>query len=147
MTLKLYKTKASRNVLTKKLTNEHAITFNIKDSTDLREPVLRLDVTGLNILNYNYAYIEEFNRYYFIDKNNITFISGHIVDIKLETDVLMTHRDGILNTIALIIRQEKKVQKYIIDRNKPQYAYKNIVTKTFPNEITNSDFSYVLITA
>ena len=147
MQLKLYQTKSSNNVLNKKLESEKSFTIDIKNSGNLREPTIRLDVSGINILNYNYAYIQEFNRFYFIDKDSIDFISGTICDIKLRCDVLMTYKNEILNSNAIISRQQFKNQKYVIDNKKQQYAFKNIVTKTFPNTIKDSDFSYVLITA
>lgn len=63
--------------------------------------------------NFNYIYIDEFKRYYFItDFYNET---NKIWIIRATVDVLMTYKEGILNTSAFIDRNEYEYTPNIID--------------------------------
>lgn len=56
---------------------------------------------GEMVLDYNYAYIPRFNRYYFI--NNITWNNGMFI-LNLECDVLGTYKKAIGNYTGFIVR-------------------------------------------
>lgn len=146
MKIKLFTTNSSENVVNKDLKNEHDFTIVINNEIDIREPVVNIETT-VDLRKYNYAYIDEFNRYYFIDRNSIECTNYGFYRIKLNTDVLMSFKEDILKTNAIVSRQEVKNQRYLIDNKKLQYAYKSVICKKFPNEISNDNFSYVLITS
>lgn len=97
MKLILYKTTDTSNVIGKTLTDQLEININLKRSEDQEKPRLLLKNDGNKYTGYNYAYIELFKRYYFVESisNN-----GKIIELQLETDVLETYKDDILNSKA-----------------------------------------------
>ena len=65
------------------------------------------------ILTCNYAYIKEFNRYYFV--TDIISLNRNLWRINLRCDVLMSFYGGIKNLNALISRNEFTFNNYIVD--------------------------------
>ena len=95
MQLYLYKTRDSNRVLNKTLTNEAVLNINLKRDTDIVRPKIPLAKTGgLDLKTFNYAYIPDLNRYYFI--NNIESINNNVDVLLLEVDVLETYKADIL---------------------------------------------------
>ena len=99
MDLILYKTTDSSNVIGKTLTDQLEININLKRSEDQEKPRLLLKNDGNKYTGYNYAYIDLFKRYYFVESINN---NGKIIELQLETDVLETYKDDILNAKASI---------------------------------------------
>ena len=76
---------------------------------------------------FNYAYIREFNRYYFVQ--DITIVRSHIFSVSFIVDVLMSFRNDILSLDAYV------------DRN--QYVYDSLlVDDALPLELTKDVFEY-----
>lgn len=101
----------------------------LKADTSLLKPTIILDSDVGAIKTYNYMYIDDFQRYYFIDdivsKNNgIWEISGHV-------DVLETFKNGILSQQAVIRRQQGLYNLYLNDPDFMTYNYDMIQTKKF----------------
>ena len=99
MDLLLYKTTDASNVIGKTLTDPLEININLKRSEDQEKPRLLLKNDGNKYTGYNYAYIKLFKRYYFVESINN---NGKIIELQLETDVLETYKDDILNAKASI---------------------------------------------
>ena len=97
MDLILYKTTDSSNVIGKTLTDQLEININLKRSEDQEKPRLLLKNDGNKYTGYNYAYIDLFKRYYFVESINN---NGKIIELQLETDVLETYKEDILNSKA-----------------------------------------------
>lgn len=68
---------------------------------------------NISLLDVNYAYIDEFKRYYYI--NDKTFISNKIMRLSLNIDVLMSFKETILNQRGLIYRNEFEFYRLIKD--------------------------------
>lgn len=95
MQLYLYKTEDSNRVLNKTLKNESLLNINLKRDTDIIRPIIQLmKVIGVDFKQFNYAYIPDLNRFYFI--NNIESVNNSIDKLYLECDVLETYKDDIL---------------------------------------------------
>lgn len=62
---------------------------------------------------YNYMYIPEWNRFYFIGKP--TVIDGTRSVIPCECDVLTSHADQLLNLTAYVTRTENSRNKFLND--------------------------------
>lgn len=71
---------------------------------DIKAPVLDVAFTALP--SYNYAYIPDFARYYYI--NNIEWLGGNVWRLFLSVDVLMSFATNIKNTRAVVSRLEDK---------------------------------------
>lgn len=108
MLMKMYDTKSSNNVINKVLENEHEFDIKFKDKTDIVNPVVIL--SSKTLILSNYAYIPDFNRYYFVDK--IELFPNSIYHITLRCDVLESFKDEILASSGFINQQTKNVNKY-----------------------------------
>lgn len=108
MLMKMYDTKSSNNVINKVLENEHEFDIKFKDKTDIVNPVVILSSPTLILSNY--AYIPDFNRYYFVDK--IELFPNSIYHITLRCDVLESFKAEILASSGFINQQTNNVNKY-----------------------------------
>lgn len=100
MKLFLYNTKSANTVVNKELTDEIELDVTFKDVADFINPVVQL--RSGTVLDYNYAYIPDLNRYYFI--NDRETFPNKIYTLHLECDVLMTYKEDILNSVATVAR-------------------------------------------
>lgn len=99
MKLILYKTTDPRNKLNKTLTAGKEVLINLKRDEPKENPRIKLSNSNLTD-NYNYAYIEVFDRYYFI--NSITKLNYSLSELEFETDLLSTYKDIVLASTGLI---------------------------------------------
>ena len=99
MKLILYKTTDPRNKLNKTLTAGKEIGINLKHDDSKENPRIKISNTNLTD-NYNYAYIEVFDRYYFI--NSITKLNFSLSELEFETDLLSTFKDIVLASTGLV---------------------------------------------
>lgn len=99
MNILLYKTTNANNDLNKTISNKVELVGALRDASSIIAPSILIQS---NPIGYNYAYIPEFGRYYYI-KNITAFRKGaYIVDLKC--DVLMSFKDEILNMSGIVSR-------------------------------------------
>lgn len=103
MVIKLYVSRDEKNVLHKVLFDESEIEGRLKDETSITDPTIIIN--HHNPALYNYVYIQEFNRYYFI--TDIRSIRNNIWEISMHVDVLMTYKDQIKTCSAVIDTSEE----------------------------------------
>lgn len=109
MTIIFYKTLSKPNEINKVLQNSFTITGNFKTDTDIIKPIIKvLNTTDFNIFEYNYCYISELKRYYFIE--DITILADKLFFISLSLDVLYTYKNAILSSVGNISRYSQNVQ-------------------------------------
>lgn len=101
MIMKMYNTSDSNNTINKTLANETEFNIKLKGDTSITRPVVVLHSNS--IILFNYAYIPEFNRYYFVDK--IELFPNDIYNISLKVDVLESFKNDIKNSRGLISKQ------------------------------------------
>lgn len=112
MDIYLYKTVDDDNVINKTLTDELLISnVKLKSPVNINNPVLTLTANH-DLKNYNYVYIPEFEKYYFIE--NVTLQSNNINVITLRVDVLKTYEEDILNSYLYV---EKEIY-HIVESDK-----------------------------
>lgn len=85
--------------------NSVVFEFVFKDRSSLFDPVIILE-TEDDISIYNYAYISEWERYYFIDPKNVEVIGENRYQIMLSCDSLTTFADQIIGVPCIIDRTE-----------------------------------------
>lgn len=112
MKITLFQNVSERNQMDKALTKVKDIDGKFKQSTNIMSPVLVLSYATLP--DFNYIYIEELARYYFVD--SITSINEGLWQINCSEDVLETYRNGILDLTAYVTRNENEYNDYIIDK-------------------------------
>lgn len=100
MEIKLYNTIDSNNVIGKVLTDEHLFEITFKGSANITQPIVK--ITSSTPILYNYAYIENFGRYYYIQSINVE-PNGMFI-LSLECDVLESFKTDILSSEGVITR-------------------------------------------
>lgn len=115
MNITLYKSKSANNVISKKLVSEKNLGNSciLADNTSVTSPAVIIGgITSLDtISDYNYAYIPQCHRYYYI--NDIIALSGGRVKLLLNVDVLMSFKSDILNSTQLVTRQKNQGKMYL----------------------------------
>lgn len=115
----LYKTDSRNNVLNKGLTNELKLNGTLRENTVITNPVITVEISGA--FDYNYAYIADFGRYYFISKIEIQ--RDKLFRLELRVDVLMSNSTTISGSNATVLYS----QNYSNNSNIPdsEYVYEN----------------------
>lgn len=104
MTITFYRNISEINAVNKSLDELTTLFGTLREESSIIEPVINITDIDDFIGSMNYAYISEFNRYYFI--SNIESISTGLWRVSLNVDVLYTYRDQIKNNYAIIERNE-----------------------------------------
>lgn len=115
MVITLYQYNGKNNVINKNLTNGVNVDGSIKQPFNILRPSVNFRITQTlqNVKNYNYAYIADLGRYYFI--NTIDAISTDVFVLSLSVDVLKTYSAEILAASGTITNRENG-NKYISNR-------------------------------
>ena len=143
MDITLYKNNSEKNKISKNLSNGHTLSGTLRNESNVVSPTIIINID--NPTSYNYAYIPMFGRYYFI--TDFVSLRTGIWQINLKSDVLMSFKDSILGSRALIQNtQSVGKSNYLSGSN----WVNNCKTKTdiipFSNGLLN-DGQYILITA
>ena len=144
MNISLYKTNSEKNVVYKTLTNEVSfadVTF--KNPTELLNPVITLS-TVIDVESYNYCYIPEFNRYYYI--SNIVSVVNGLWSLNLSVDVLMSFKQHFSKFDVILRRSQTVYNKYINDGEIVTAADNIISTVKFPQTPLNKQMYFILTT-
>lgn len=142
MTIKLYHNDSDKRTVNKTLTNEGALTGAvIIDDTTILEPRLKVRDNGIIAVQYNYCYIADFKRYYYI--TNITVSNGYIL-IDCKVDVLMSYANEIRACTGVIARQENVWSGYLDDSENFTNQYNNVSLKAFTSPFSKT-LSYILL--
>ena len=149
MNITLYKTKSANNVINKKLVSEKNLGNNciLADNTSVTSPTVIIGgITSLDsISDYNYAYIPQCHRYYYI--NDIIALSGGRVKLILTVDVLMSYKTDILSSTQLVTRQKNKGKMYLADADWTVDGRTYLRSQYFnENHFSSQNDSFVLIT-
>lgn len=134
MQIKLYKNLSEVNTIGKTLTEESVRTGTLKDGCFVLSPSVVL--TGENLSGFNYAYIPQFSRYYFIKE--ITSVKSGLWEISMRVDVLETYKARIKANTAIIKRQEKIWDMYINDEKFKAESTNKTSTIMFPQNHFNT---------
>ena len=123
----LYKTDSRNNVLAKGLANELKLNGSLRENTVITAPVITVEISGA--FDYNYAYIADFGRYYFISKIEIQ--RDKLFRLELRVDVLMSNSTSILGSNATVLYS----QNYSNNSNIPdsEYIYENKIDTVYYN--------------
>lgn len=119
------------NKISKTMSNvtEFQCTVKKTEGVNVMTPVILLNTAG--IVNYNYCYIPDFKRYYYIKSININ--NTGLWEVELNEDVLMSNKTQILNSRAKLARSADYRNYYLPDNKLPVTNKKIISTRVFPN--------------
>ena len=111
MLMKLYTTKTPNNTIGKVLENETEYNIKFKSQADRTKPVVVL--MSETMIDFNYAYIPDFKRYYFIESIEVT--PNKIYNISLRCDVLESFKNDILESSGFVNQQTTPNKYYNSD--------------------------------
>ena len=104
------KLQSDADVIGKTWTDENTIEGKLLFDVDILKP--KFVIKG-NVSVYNYVYIPDFDRFYYIDA--IQAKTGDLMEISLSCDVLQSHADDILDNDAILERSESNYNDYFND--------------------------------
>lgn len=143
-TISLFKTNSENNRVVKTLTDEKQLSGELRNQTSVLNPSIRIESAD-NISTYNYAYISEFGRYYYV--TDIVSVRTNCWVVSLRCDVLMSYKDEIqgLNVI-LDNTQETGLSNYLSSPNWVNLVKTKTDIKVFPSGLSEQG-EFILITA
>jgi hypothetical protein len=143
MIVKIYTNNSEKIALSKNLTELMTVSGVLREMTSIQNPTIILNRNITDLINCNYVFIEDFNRYYYV--NNITSVKQNLTQLDLSCDVLMSFKDDILKQTAIIKKQQDNWNLYIDDGSFSAQQNSRVQIKSFPNSIEGE--SYVLVLA
>ena len=144
MEIKLYKTSSPRKKLVKDLTDGITLTGTLRGQSSVMSPSLQIQ--DIAVIGYNYCYIPDFGRYYYI--NGINALRANLFELSLGIDVLMTYAAEIRKNYAIVDKVENygAAYKYINDGS---FISTNRMEQSIINFANgfNDNGEFILITA
>ena len=145
MVITLYKNNSERNCVTKTLSNPRTLNGTLRQETSIKTPIITI-AGDENTPFFNYAYIEDFARYYFI--TDIKSIRNGVWEISFLCDVLMSFKNDILNAYAVIDQtQEYDIYNYLSSDTFTASVKDKTDIINFSGSSLLSSGEYILITA
>lgn len=113
MTIELYNNSSENIALNKYLELLTSVEGYLRDESSIIDPIIEVEDIDNQISRLNYAHIEYFGRYYFID--NIESVRTGVWRLYMHVDVLQTYREQILENTAIIGRNENEYDLLLND--------------------------------
>ena len=139
MNVKFYKTADPVNVMNKTLGDETTKSGTLKENCDVLNPSI---LFNFNPVNYNYAYIPDFGRYYYVGKPVNEGAALWRVD--LSVDVLMSWKAGIKSSPCIAAKSSSAYNLYLNDPNYKCYQNDVILMQNFPTGFDETNSRFVL---
>lgn len=128
MNIVFYINNSDNRTLNKSLTELSSADISLKDENEIMRPVITLSAAYLPP-SANYAYIEKFSRFYFINGQRI--LTGNRLEITLKEDVLMSWRVFLTQHAQVIAERSSNVPNKKLPDNVPVLANRNVIYKKF----------------
>lgn len=141
MTVIFYKYNGIKNKINKTLSE--GLTLNdviIQNDFDITDSELLIKNTNFNS-EYNYCYIQDLERYYFIE--NVERMNGTIYKIRVLVDVLKSYATQIENINAIITKSENPDNNFVNCEVSENYTNKVIPL----NDNFNHNGNLILVTS
>lgn len=132
MDINFYNSTNDTHVVNKLLYAPFTVSGNLRDEQSITSPAIEI-ASDTSILNYNYCYIPDLKRYYFIMA--IDSVRTGLWRIFLHVDVLMSFKEQFLPLSAVIARQENLYNLYLADDRFLVNTPRRIYTVPFPNRL------------
>lgn len=139
MLIKTYNYNGEPNRVNKTLQENEEYTGVLNSTVNILEPVIRFRTN--NVVTFNYVYIESLNRYYFVSEVQQ---NGDICTVYLRTDVLMTYKDKILDSVGTLTKGAN-VNNYASNRENNYDLRPKLKKLNFPNTGLFSDRDNIIM--
>lgn len=134
----LMKNKSEKNAVDKTTEEIMTLTGELRGECSIIDPVFAIECSMSDITRCNYAYIEKFDRYYFV--TNMVSVRRKLVEFTCHVDVLMSFKKGIRGNKAIVKRQQQNYNLYLNDGSLKVYQNPHVTTKEFPSGFTSMEF-------
>ena len=104
---------------------------NVRGEINVYNPTIRIETQYP--ISFNYVYIPDFNRYYYVVNSIVP--CANIIDVTLKCDVLQSHYSEFVQCPVIVERSANKFNVYLPDNKRKFYQY------TEPQYITIGEFS------
>lgn len=91
-----------------------------KEKTSIENPVLELNTTNLNIYIYNYCYLVDIGRFYWIDE--VISVSNSVLELHCSIDVLATFKTQILSQSSYVLYSSSNYDDLLTDTRIPMQS-------------------------
>lgn len=142
MIIELYKNNSDNNVVNKNITKVGELDVRLKEPVERENP--QILVSGHIDDSYDYLYIPEFSRYYYVEYKRQYSENVYLINARI--DVLKSFRDKILQARALVNHSGNLNNNYINDSTWVADVRNTTHIKNFTNGF-NDEPTFVLITA
>lgn len=112
-------------------------TIKLKDGCSIDSPIVSFSAQASAIAPLNYAYIDTFQRYYFI-RDRKSLVNG-IVELTLESDPWESFKTELYGVSATISRSSIFFNGFLLDAGYELLAYKHCAIRNFPVGIDSDD--------
>lgn len=143
MEITLYTNNSEKNKLEKSLSGDLKLTGKLREESSIVNPSVLIQTE--NPSSYNYAYIPEFNRYYFI--TDAISVRTDIWRISLHCDVLMSFKDELKATSVILSDTESTGATNYITGEQWKTNVKNATEIINFSKGLNTNGEFILITA
>ena len=143
MQIKFYKNSSEKNKIGKSLSSGLTLNGNLRDECSITSPSILVEATSL--VDYNYCYIPEFKRYYFI--SDITSVRNNLWRVSLKCDVLESFKSDILNSSCIVKKQQNQSYSNNIDDGSYINRVDNFIEIANYQNGFNADGEFILLTA
>lgn len=146
MTIKTYRFLGDSRKIDKTLTLVKTYSnADIVGNMDIQSPIISLQLDSFtDVINFNYIYIPELRRYYYVD--NSTIREDGFVQLQCKVDVLKSFKTDILASTQYVERQEHKCSYQVPDNGYTIKSNRNLTIKNFGSEIINPNYDFILTT-
>lgn len=145
MTITFYRNRSDTNVVDKDISEAFTSSFVgiLREESSVLAPVITLQASPDSFAICNYAYIAEFDRYYYIE--DIAAIRNNVTQITMRVDVLMSYKTQIRASSALVKRNAYSYNLKLNDGSLATYADGYALSYPFSGGFNTTQF--VLIVA
>ena len=147
MTIKTYRFLGDSRKIDKKLTpvSTYSNAVIVGDMS-IQNPTISLQLDSFtDVINFNYIYIEELRRYYYVEESTIR--EDGFVQIRCKVDVLKSFKNDILASTQYIDRQQNKCTYQLPDGMYNIKSNRNLTIKNFGNVIIEPNANFLLQTS
>lgn len=144
MHITFYTTDSEPEKVDKTLGTPLALTGSLRNESNVINPRILVEADAATLADKNYAYIPDFDRYYFISE--VVSVRNHVCMVIMRVDVLMSFKTQIRANYAFLEKQKNTGSRYINDGSWFHDSRQFYTVKNFPNGFNNNG-EFILITA
>lgn len=143
MNITFYKNSSEKEKIGKSLSSGLTLSGNLRDECSITSPSILVEATSL--VDYNYCYITEFKRYYFI--SDIVSVRNNLWRVSLKCDVLESFKSDILNSSCIVNKQQNQSYSNNIDDGSYINRVDSFIEIANYQDGFNSNGEFILLTA